>query len=56
MTNKDTASIHAAFEQLLHNGEQRIRSLRMDNGSEFKSEFIKSYLGDKGIKQAFSNA
>ena len=31
-------------------------SLRTDNGSEFKSEFIKSYLGDKGIKQVFSNA
>jgi hypothetical protein len=60
MTNKDTASIHAAFEQMLRkitrNGKQRIGSLRTDNGSEFKSEFIKSYLGDKGIKQVFSNA
>jgi transposase InsO family protein len=60
MTNKDTASIHAAFEQMLRkitrNGEQRIGSLRTDNGSEFKSDFIKSYLGDKGIKQVFSNA
>jgi transposase InsO family protein len=60
MSNKDTASIHAAFEQMLskitRNGDQRIGSLRTDNGSEFKSEFIKSYLGDKGIKQVFSSA
>jgi transposase InsO family protein len=60
-TNKDgTASIHAAFEHMLRkitrNGEQRIGSLRTDNGSEFKSEVVKSYLGDKGIKQVFSNA
>ena len=44
------------LRKITRNGEQRIGSLRTDNGSEFKSEFIKSYLGDKGIKQVFSNA
>ena len=44
------------LRKITRNGEQRIGSLRTDNGSEFKSDFIKSYLGDKGIKQVFSNA
>ena len=56
VTNKDTASIHAAFEQMLReitrNGGQRIGSLRTGNGSEFKSDFIKSYLGTRASSRS----
>jgi len=60
MKNKDTASIHAAFNVMLQkitdNGRHQIGSLRTDNGSEFKSAFIQDYLQRKNIKQVFSNA
>jgi transposase InsO family protein len=44
------------LRNITRNGEQRIGSLRTDNGSEFKSEFIKSYLGDNVMKQVFGTA
>ena len=60
MKNKDTASIHVAFEKIIQKitrgGMYTIKSLRTDNGSEFKSDFIKQYLENKNIKQVFSNA
>ncbi len=44
------------LRKITRNGEQRVGSLRRDDGSEFKSEFMKSYLGDEDIKQVFSSA